>query len=168
MPTAEQLTIAWNSVFLEYCDLAPNNNTIYTVQLTREIAHLESKINIIQAIIDRLSVSYISELCDILRDYGFYYEFTPETMFADLQAVVGEAKMFVVQKGVKEGELKRLNDGQQKGEATTEAQYDEILSELSKFQGYHLKSKDLTVSEFCGIFNRYKKQSNNGKQPADR
>lgn len=164
-PTSQQLSEAWSAIFMEYCDIAPTNNSTYVVQITREIRHLESKINIIQSIIERLTISYVPELVEILKEYGFYYSFTPDTMYDDLQGVIAESKQFVVQKGVKEGEYQRFLDDQ-KGDSASENDWDELLSELGKFQGYHLKSKDLSVSEFVGIFNRFKKQ--NGKQPADR
>jgi hypothetical protein len=157
-PTQEQLTDAWDNIFTEYSDICPTTNSTYIVQITREIKHLETKIAIIQAIIDRFKISYMPELVLILNEYGFYYDFTPETMLSDLQSVIAECSMFVVQKGVKEGELKRFFEGQ-KGEWASENDYDETLSELSKFQGYHLKSKELTVSEFCAIFNRFKRQN---------
>lgn len=157
-PTQLELENAWEAVFTEYSDLSPTPNTTYIVQVTREIRHLETKIAIIQAIIDRFKISYLPELVPILNEYGFYYDFTPETMLSDLQMVIAECSQFVVQKGVKEGELKRFFEGQ-RGDPAKENDYDEVLSELSKFQGYHLKSKELTVSEFCAIFNRFKRQN---------
>lgn len=156
--TPEQLQEAWANIFMEYCDIFPSKNSIYVCQLTSEIEHLRTKLEVIQAIIDALSIQYIPDLVLELIDYGFNYPFTPETMLEDLQGVIAESKMFVVQKGVKEGEYKRFLESQ-KGDPAKESDYDEILSELSKFQGYHLKSKDLSVSEFVAIFNRYNKQA---------
>ena len=164
-PTPDQLAIAWNEIFMEYCDLSPSNNQHYVLQVTREIAFLETRIAIIQICINRLVVSYYEPACDILREYDYYHPFTPETMLTDLKNVQAEANNLVVQRDVKKGEYQRYIDSQ-KGESTKETDFDEILTELSKFQGYHIHSKDITVSEYLGIFNRFKKQ--NGGKTNDR
>ena len=148
----------WQSIFMDYLDIMPSKNSVYVRQITGEIEHLKTKIDIIQTMLNRLRVSYLPELIPILNEYGFYYAFTPDTMFEDLQNVTAECQQFVVQKGVKEGEYKRFIEGQAKDEAK-ETDFDEILADLSKHQGYHLRSKDLSVSEFVAIFNQYKKQS---------
>lgn len=131
------------------------------MQLQREIAHVTTKIQVIQLCIDRLTISYYEPAITELRDYGFNYPYTPETMLDDLQNTVAEAQYLVVQKGVKEGEYKKYIAANAEQEVK-ETDYDDILTELSRFQGYPLRSRDLTVREYVSIFNRYKKE-NGGK-----
>lgn len=157
-PTDQQLAEAWNNIFTEYCDIYTSTNQTYVLQIQREIRYIESKLDIIQICIDRLKISYYEPAIAELREYGFDYPYTPDTMFEDLQNTVAEAQYLVVQKGVKEGEYAKYLAENAK-EEVKETDYDDILSELSKFQGYHLRSKDLSVREYVSIFNRYKKQN---------
>lgn len=157
-PTDKQLAEAWNNIFTEYCDIYTSTNQTYVLQLQREIAHIATKLQVIQICIDRLTISYYEPAIAELREYGFDYPYTPDTMLEDLQNTVAEAQYLVVQKGVKEGEYAKYLAENAK-EEVKETDYDDILSELGKFQGYHLRSKDLSVREYVSIFNRYKKQN---------
>lgn len=157
-PSEVELNEAWESIFNEYCDISNGQSQTYVLQLTREIKYLQWKITIINTIIERLKLSYVPELCDILRDYGFYYDYTPDTMLTDIISTVAEGQFLSVQLGVKKAEYDKYLASNE-GKTSTANDYDEILSELSKFQGYHLRAKDLSVSEYVSIFNRFKKQN---------
>lgn len=157
-PTDQQLATAWSDIFAEYCDIYQSKNQTYVLHLQREIAHLTYKLQVIQVCIDRLIISYYEPAIAELRDYGFNYEYTPDTMLEDLQSTIAEAQYLVVQKGVKEGEYKKYIEANAESEVK-ETDYDDILGELGKFQGYHIRSKDLSVREYVSIFNRYKKQN---------
>lgn len=158
MPTDAELSEAWNDIFTDYCDMTTSKNQTYVLQLVREIKGIELQITIINTCIERLKLSYLPEVCDILREYGFNYEYTPDTMLNDILSTVAEGSYLSVQLGVKRSEYDKYLASQESQNAT-ENDYDEILSELSKFQGYHLRSKDLSVSEYVSIFNRFKKQN---------
>lgn len=164
--TPSELQEAWQNIYYEYFDAMPSKKSIYTIQLDAEIKYLESKIDIIQTIFDAFKQMYIPDLIPILNEYGFYYEFTPETMFDDLKKVEAECKSFVVQKEVKKAEYKRFIDEESK-KPQSKTNWDDIITELSQFQGYELNEKVLTVSKFVAIFNRYNNANNNGKQPKD-
>lgn len=154
---------AWNDIFIEYSDLMPSKNSTYVVQLRSEISHIKTKIAVIQSIIDVLSKQYISELIPILNEYGFYYEFTTNTMFNDIQSIIAESKQFVVRKRVLEGELERFIEGQKDGKMT-QNEWDELITELERFQGYAFDTKILTVSKFVAIFNRYKRENGTNRK----
>lgn len=163
-PTTEQLQTAWSEIFMEYSDLAPNVDQTYLLNLTRDIKVIEGKLQIIQSIVNVLSETYLEKPIEILREFGFYFEYTPETLEQDLLNTVTQARSLLVAKQVKEGEYAKYNEDN-KGKQVTRNDYENILAALSAFQGYNLDSKVLTVSRFVAIFNRYNKQ--NGKQPKD-
>jgi hypothetical protein len=161
------LSATWNEIYTEYSDIAPSNASTLVFQITRTILHIETKIAVVQSIIERWKICYMPELIPIMHDYGFMYEFTPESMFDDVHKVLQQSQSWVVEKAVKEAELAEYVKNNQ-GKATTEHDYDDILSELSKFQGFQLHSRNLTVSEFVAILVRFNRQNKaNGKQGSD-
>lgn len=157
-PSDEQLIAAWDSIFTEYCDIMASKGQTYVLHIQREIKHIESKLTIMQLCIDRLQISYYEPAIEVLKEYGFDYPYTPESMFEDLTNTIAEAQYLIVQKEVKQAEYQKYLEGQ-KGEIASEQDYIDILSTLSKHQGYPLRIKDLSVREYVSIFNQYKKEN---------
>lgn len=165
-PTQEQLNAAWNEIFMEYCDLSPSPAQQYLFNLTKDIKVIEGRLEVINAVCNQMLIDPRQEYIDILVEYGFYFDYTEETLGNDIEQVLIQARSLLVQRQVKEGEYLRYQE-QHKGESITEYDYDEQLAVLSKNQGYQLRSKDLTVTQFVAIFNRFKADNKHGIKSED-
>jgi len=160
-PKKEQLKEAWDKIFAEYSALSENKQNNYLLSLLRDYYSIPNKIVIIQTIVDELSKGYNKELTDKLRELGFRHAYRPETYMQDLKITVTQAKGLILKYKTCYDDLERLQEKNSKAEPTD---YDLILSELSKYQGYRLDPKQITVSEFCAIVKRFK-QDNKPKKP---
>lgn len=77
----------------------------------------------------------------------------------NIELTLKQNKGLTIKLREKETELANLQ--KQKGES---GNMDELLSELSKFQGYHINTETVTVSRFVAMVNRFKKAIEDGKQ----
>lgn len=164
-PSNESLASAWDNIFNEYTTLCGGLQQNHILLLLKEIAVTQNKLIIIQAIIDQLSKQYNSDLADMLRALGFRRKFDPqnrEEYTNDLKLTVSQAKTLMVRLEQRKAELNNMRSGNE----VKESDYDSLIAELSKFQGYRIHTKEIMVSEFISIFNNYKKSlkpDRNGK-----
>ncbi|MHB9057110.1 MAG: hypothetical protein ACYC2P_13350 [Paludibacteraceae bacterium] len=152
-PTKEQLKEAWEQIFDEYSRLSENKQQNYLLNLLREYYSIPNKLTIIQTIVDNLALRYDPNLIALLRQMGFRHSYSPETFVNDLKLTVTQAKGLILKYKSLYEDLEKLQKQDNKVEPND---YDLILSELSKYQGYRLDPKTITVSEFCAIVKRFK------------
>lgn len=157
-PSDEQLSDAWNKINESYQDLTEDTDGDYLLGLFTSISMLEGKLAIIYNILAYLEINRSEGLIQVLQDeFGYYYEFSEESIEIDIKSIISELKLDQVNLDLQNKELKEF---QGKGKAPNEFDYDSILSTLSKYQGYHIRSKDITVTEFIAILNRFKHENN--------
>lgn len=155
-PSKEQLKAAWEQIFSEYTELSENKQGNYLLTLLREYYSIPNKIQIIQTIVDELAKGYNKDLIEKLRLLGFRHQYTEETYIRDLKITVTQAKGLILKYQNLYNDLERLQSQDSKADPSD---YDLILSELSKYQGYRLDPKVITVSEFCAIVKRFKQEN---------
>lgn len=156
-PTDEQLNEAWGNINQDYQDLTEDHDGDYLLGLFSNISYLDERLRIIYNIVAYLEIKRSEGLILLLQEMGFDFEYSEESLLTDLKLTVSQAKFDKVNLEMQQNELKEL---QSKGKQPTEYDYDSILSTLSKYQGYQLRSKDLTVTEFIAILNRFKNENN--------
>lgn len=155
-PTQEQLNDAWDTLFSEFTVLSESKQSNYLLSLLKEYYAIPNKITIIETIVNALRDRYDPELIRLLRTLGFRHKYDPHGDYIrDLQLTITQSKSLVVRWNDLNTDLKNATEGE-KQEAND---YDMILSELSKYQGYRLDPKSITVSEFCAIVKRFKKEN---------
>jgi hypothetical protein len=159
-PTADQLQDAWDSIFSEFQILSDNKQSNYLLGLLREYYSIPNKITIIEAIIGSLQSRYEPELIRLLRDMGFRHKYDPESdsYARDLQLTITQSKSLVIRWNDLTSDIKRLEEGNKKNQ-TEASNYDVILSELSRFQGYRLDAKVISVAEFCAVVKMFRKEA---------
>lgn len=155
-PTDKQLKEAWDKIFAEYSLLSENKQQNYLLNLLREYYTIPNRLAIIQTIVDNLAIKYDEDLINLLRQLGFRHSYTPDTMSKDLQLTVTQSKGLILKHRALYDDLERLQSTSTKAESND---YDIILSELSKYQGYRLDPKQITVSEFCAIVKNFKRDN---------
>ena len=162
--TKRSLKDTWDSVFSEYMELLKDNSHKHTLNIVREYNVLSGKIEIVQAVVDTLSIIRHDGLINVLRKMGFRYRFTEASMNTDLMAVVAKAKTWAMRVRSLGEEINKRS--LEKSDITSN-DFDDILIEISAFQGYQIDPKKTTVSEYVSLINRFKKHAEDGKQRKD-
>jgi hypothetical protein len=164
-PTKAQLVLAWDAILSEYLVLSNSPQQNFMLTCMKEITTLSNKIEIIQALVDHLALHYHEGMVINLKLLGFRFKYNPENKeqyHKDLQLTVTQSKSLLIRLEQKKKDLNLLRSK----ESGSDADYDSVLTELSKFQGYRLNPKDVTVSEFLAILKRFKEANQptrNGK-----
>lgn len=160
--TQAQLEEAWENIFSEYMSLSKDGTQNHLLGVIKEIAILENKLFLIQTIVDELSKEWNEALAKCLNALGFRYKYTLETLEKDLKLTVTNAKSLILRLDQRKNDLKALQSG---SSSPTESDFDALLIELSKFMGYRINTKEVTISEFIALQNNYKaaNKPKNGK-----
>lgn len=142
----------WDDILAEYSELSGDVTLSKVFNLTKQITYLTNRLNIIQLILNQLSLKRNEELVAELVKMGFRLPFTD--LENDLQRVVTLARSDNIKLKKFISEYEDLKS--QPTKAGTEFDWDENLRELSKYQGYPINKRETTVSEFLAIEKGYK------------
>lgn len=156
----EELSKAWDNIFYEYIDLVRDPDQMYALGLMRDIALLESELNLTSYMVTYLSITYSKEIEDSLKRMGYRIAFKandPTHNTKELERLIKQRKLRILMMTQKKKLLEDHQEKQKKGSKTDKSDYDKVLAELSAFQGYRLDMKMMSVSEYVAISNRYKK-----------
>jgi hypothetical protein len=160
---SKKLVKAWDNIFDEY--LKENNSGAYVSLLRKmkDVAMSKNKIRLSVAVVRNLELKYNETMIECLRILGYRYRFdkkNPEQYFQDLEKVKKEIKNLTIINRELEEKLR----GKEK-ETVKEQDFDSLLVELGRFQGYRLNKKEITVSEFIQMLKNYKtiNSTKNGK-----
>lgn len=112
---------------------------------------------IIQAIVDQFRKGHDAELAKRLNQLGFRFSYAPGDKFQrELELTITQAKSLVVKYENAKANLEKLNSD---GEPAKPGDFDEMLSELSKYMGFRLDPKVIMVAEFCAIVKSFKRDN---------
>lgn len=161
--TPDELTAAFTQICIEYLDAA--GIEIENVADRQEIVKLQARyifmqnsIKLQEIALQAFNEPFHEGLNDFtLYSYSLEWKGDIERFRKDLSRIVKQEKYFVValEDAVAEFEQKELkskaaNRGKVQ-EIKTEADFIRMLNELSKFQGYHLRPKELSMLELAGL-----------------
>lgn len=164
-PTKEQLADAWHEITEQYQFLSSEDvSGDYLLNLLIDISTLDERLRVVYNIVNFLFIKRSDELISILQDeYGYPFTYSEESYEADLKATLAYASANKVSLDLAEAELKKYKEA---NKAPTEFDYDSIVTLLSKYQGYPINEKEVTVTKFISIMNRYKNENTNKSQPS--
>jgi hypothetical protein len=149
---------AWENIFNEYLSLSENTSTKHYLSILKDIHTITARLIIIETIVNSLMLKYHPGLVKQLQAFGFRSAYLEgDGLAAELEKTIAQCKMQLVTLHQRKQELAGME--QVKGKEATERDYELQLSEMSKFQGYHINSKNITVSEYCAIMSRFKEQN---------
>jgi len=151
---SEELERIWTDVFYEYCDLTNSKDYQLMLKYMKSISINEAKLTVINLCLIVLSHSYNQECVDLLKKYGYNYKFDEsdnESFLKDLQNVQNTSKMAVINLQNDRKQLEKITDKKQS--SIKESDFDKIFISLSKYMGYPVRKRDLTVSEYCSMIN---------------
>jgi hypothetical protein len=157
------LAVAWDDIFDDY--LKESNEAQYVILLRRlkDVAMTKNKIRLTLYAVNNLELRYNKGLVELLNKLGYRHRFDPlkpEEYYQDLIRVHKDVKNLITT--VEEMDEKLNGD---KNNAVKETDFDSLLVELGRFQGYRLQKNSLTVSEYLQILKNYKQvnRPKNGK-----
>jgi hypothetical protein len=156
-PTKDELHEAWNKIYLEYCTLMQDKTYNELFEKSKEIITLQAKISLVNGIVQHLCLSYSEELVKMLDRIGLRSKILPEddgeVLEKKLASVVSRGKKWITQLDIQQGELQKLRKKNENGKGGREY-FDDTMSILSKFMGYHVRESEISVSRFCRDVNR--------------
>jgi len=157
MASQKELAEAWEKLFIEYCDMSGDKNMKHLIYLSKTIGYLQSRILAAQLCVYVLSNRKSDSCVEQLKLMGFNGNFDEASMVDDLKLVIAAVKSFEIDLQRKTLEYEKIvNEG---GKAKISGSYfDNLLVDLSRFMGYHLKKNELTVNEFVVIKSKYQKE----------
>ena len=160
------LSSVWNDIYLEFVDLMSTGETEYVMDLRRRINIASIEIEEIESILFCLSFKPYPKLIDKLKDHGYYNEFNianPEEYMESLKAVEQSlgSKRFQLEQDIKE--LKGYVEQQMNKEMDMDF-FDFMVIRLSKYFGFMIDEKTVTVSKFVRMIKEFAK-NNKPKQP---
>lgn len=156
-PSKTELSRAWELIFSEYNNISENKQSTYLLTLLREYYSIPNKLAIIQTIVDNLALRHDPDLVSCLRALGFRHKYEPgDGLLNDLKITVTQAKGLMLKYRALYDDLERL---QQKSKDAEPNDYDLILAQLSKWQGFRIDTKKTTVSEFVAIVKLFKEDN---------
>lgn len=150
----------WVKIFTEYLDLTKDPRQSQLLAFMREYQSYSMRACLVYQICRQLSQRPHQSLADQLRRMGFRYSYDLNDrakMRRALDATIAQARLLTHQAEQRKKDLEHLQKG---GKEVTNADYDQLITELSKFQGYRLDPNKVTVSEFASIVQRYKDHVN--------
>lgn len=156
----EDHKLAWTDLLQEYTGLSKDNKQFHILDLLKVITKSNLTVDLIQHIVEFLANDFDKDMITILRSLGFAYKYDPnsDTYDSDLKKTISQAKAIIVKKNIAEKELEDLKS-ESTDKKATEQDYIALLVALSKFQGYHIDWKKVSVSEYVETLNSFVKNA---------
>lgn len=138
----------WEEILTEYSTLTGRNQD-GILAIVRYIAFLENKINLIYYCLRSLQKNYNQKLADELNGLGLKVKIKRINISQGIRIAVSEVKRMEQSILDKNKELEGLNKNGN--------DFESLLIDLSKYQGYQIDTRKTTVYEFCKLTDKYKK-----------
>lgn len=165
-PSFGDLAEAWGNIYAEYLDLNNDNETIYLLQLQKEISLLtELQIEVetalyflSMAILPGMDYIYREELANVLkeREFDFLFDLTnPNQYRQSLEAV--DNRLSPVRLRLEMHKKEYRDYLASKGDQTIDATYfDKMLTRLARFRHIAvIRASEITVKEFVMMVQDY-------------
>lgn len=157
--TPDQLSDQWEEILLEYVELSASAESLYSIRLQAEINLINDKVNRVQEILFMLSPAMLpllggreTELVDMLRYYGFKQSINFKSDYTRVLSAI-ETRLAPFKTRL-ESRINEYNDylKSQTSDKPSRKIFDTNLIRMSRFQGYSIRAKDISVAEYVIIF----------------
>ncbi|MDR1199594.1 MAG: hypothetical protein LBK94_11410 [Prevotellaceae bacterium] len=126
------LNEAWECLYSEYSELSGNRQHKYYFALYKSVYAMKLKMHIAQLILTDPEINL-----DDLHALGYK---------GDVKSIVARLKFETIDLQTKEKELQKITD--KETGTVTESDFDEWIVSVGKYLGYHIKRKEMLLSEF--------------------
>lgn len=153
----------WENIFIEYCELSGTTHFKKMLSLMREIGSLKSRLMAIDTCIYVLANKYSFYCVTTLRKLGYDYKFDRNNFadyVKDIELVNNKKKTIELTIAQKETEYSNLLQ-ESKDANIDRVFFDKQLIILSKWIGFSLRKREITVSEYVSILKNYTEEINN-------
>ena len=163
----QALVDAWEQIFDQYLQISNSQQYALLLRRLKDIAIMRNKTVLALQLVQVLELKYNEKIVQTLRLLGYRQKFdvsSLESYAKDIQRAKKQVKSDLLNLEEMEEKAKNRSKGEVK-----EADFDQILTELSRFQGYRLDKNKVTVSEYIHILNNYRavNTKRDGKQRKD-
>lgn len=165
-PTKDEIDSAWKEIMHEYSEVIKTEKSINIFECWRKCVYTFWKMSYIESIIFKF------KLKDIQTDKYLYDEKEAEQVMLlgydlidppideekylhQIEMLDRESKTLIVMLNQYNQEYKLLAPDEANPVVRTIADYDKELALLSKFMGYQINKRKVTVAEVCAIINAY-------------
>lgn len=157
------LSDLWTNIFDEYTELSSDKQGNHILEVMKDITRINGDLFIINSIVDLLrsaskngeNISEYEPSLNILRGYGFYFEYLNVTILEDCNKVLNSAKTMLIELKDAQIEYDKINTSD--NSKATEKDYYDTMGELSKFQGHYIDTKLISVIDFISLISRFNK-----------
>lgn len=158
------------SILDEYSVLSGNKSNTGFLSIVKQLTVVSNKLFLVQTIIAYLRTSYTLELTTILKDMGFRYKFTEESLEVDLIATENSAKKLIIRQKELDNEFKASTEKKGNTQEVTEKDWMAMVTQMSKYMGFHIDTKKTCVAQFVTYIDSFIKENTkeNGKQAKHR
>jgi len=149
-PLKKDIEIAWQKLWFEYCDISGSHEYRQLFSLIKEAGYLEGKLMSIRLALQCVATSQDNGCINILHNYGYRYAFDkskPADFAADIERVLAKSKTIELLIKATRLQIEKINQKAQ-SEGVKEEWFEDTLMVLSKYMGYRINRKVITVSEF--------------------
>ena len=157
----EDIEQAWTYLFYEYCDLSGSKTYRHLFTINKEIGALHSRLLSVRLCLKVLSIHPEYQCVALLKKNGYTCEFNPEDpkQYAkDLETITKKSKTIEIALKEKEHEYEK-HVQEYGGKEATENDFTKALVELSAFMGFRINPREITVSEYLAIRQKYEKEA---------
>lgn len=149
----------WDEINIEYIELNQSNDSIYSLGLQKDIALLSDEIQRVEEVLFLLSpamrpycLGYENELVGFLRYYGYKQVIDFNSDYSRvLIAIQNKLNPKKLRLDSRIQELTNYLESKSTGKADRKL-FETNLIRMSRFQGYAIRAKDITVTEYVIIF----------------
>lgn len=150
----------WETIFNQYNDLTNNTQSTHILSLVKEITVLNNKIDIVNYAISCLLKAETTQgyepLKEMLHSMGFRFSYSDETLHNDCKVTLSSMKAVIMRKNEAIAEYEAIASDDTK--KATEEDYIKLISQLSKFIGFHIDKYKVTVTEYISYINAFNSQ----------
>jgi len=153
----------WDQIINEFSDLRTNGLPNPTLELQKEIAVLDKKVEIIDLCVSVLWEMYNRNLANELQQMGFSIKLdwaNKVSYYKELNSVISKAKKYIVLSKSKSKELDTMLKSNVAAKPTRK-DFIKININLSKFMGFQISNANIFVAEWCELVNSYDEQIQN-------
>lgn len=157
-PTQQELIDAWDEIIQEYVSLVKTEKSTTIFNCWLKVIRTQWLLTLLTHALDALKMQYDEDIANAIAGQGFSLIQPMEDRqkyLKQIYFVEQEAKSLIVQLNQYTTEYKALCPTEAETEKTDIAEYEKELAILSKFMGYRIDKKVITVTEFTSILNVY-------------
>ena len=157
--SSARLRKTWILIWSEFLELQNSDSYIMILDALKDYHKWRSIISACEVELYVLKIGYTKDAAEVLRRAGIdaNYETEDKEEYIKILQVTGERiKALQMKVMTAEQNYRNLTEETMQKELT-EMDFEDIFVQISKFMGYNVRTKDLTVSEYIAILRTMKK-----------